>query len=372
MPSNRAAWLTAKSARPLEVKSAPYTPPAANQIVVKNRAIAVNPVDWSKQLLGNMMFSYIKYPFVLGEDLAGEVVEVGKGVTRFRAGDRVLGHALAMDPKVNRSAEGAFQEYSVVQANMASPIPASLSYENACVLPLCLSTAACGLFQKDYLALDYPTTSPRDPKTQGKTLLVWGGSSAVGSNTIQLAAAAGYDVITTASPKNFGYVKGLGAREAFDYRSKTVVRDIIATLRTKETVGAVAVGNSSTEACMEILAKSKGSKFVAQASFPWPEKTPSTTLGLVGAMLSLVWWNLSVLFKSKLKGVKAKFIFGSTLAQNEVSQAIYDDFLPQALAQGSFIAAPDPLVVGKGLEYVQEGFDLHMKGVSAKKVVVSL
>ena len=372
MPSNRAAWLTAKSARPLEVKPAPYTRPAANQIGVKNGAVAVNPVDWSKQLLGNMMFSYITYPFVLGEDLAGEVVEVGEGVTRFKPGDRVLGHALAMDPKVNRAAEGAFQEYSIVQANMASPIPDSLSYENACVLPLCLSTAACGLFQKDYLALDYPVTSPRDPKSKGGTLLVWGGSSSVGSNAIQLAAAAGYDVFTTASTKNFAYVKSLGASQAFDYRSKTVVRDIIEALRAKETVGAVAVGNGSTEACMEILAKSKGSKFVAQASFPWPEKTPSTNLGLVGAMLSLVWWNLSVLFKSKIKGVKAKFIFGSTLAHNEISHVIYDDFLPNALVQGSFTPAPEPLVVGKGLEHVQEAFDLHMKGVSAKKVVVSL
>lgn len=354
------------------MNSAPYTPPAANEIVIKNGAIAVNPVDWSKQLLGNLMFSYIKYPFVLGEDLAGEVVEVGEGVARFKPGDRVLGHALAMDPNVNRAAEGAFQEYTVVQANMASPIPTSLSYEDACVLPLCLSTAACGLFQKDYLALDYPMTARSDAKPKGKSLLVWGGSSSVGSNTIQLAAAAGYDVITTASKKNFGYVKSLGASEAFDYHSKTVVQDIIASLRTKDTVGAVAIGNGSTEACMEILAKSNGSKFVAQASFPWPEETPSTTLGLVGAMLSLVWWNLSVFVKSKFKGVKAKFIFGSTLAKNEVSRVVYEDFLPSALVQGSFIAAPSPLVVGKGLEYVQEAFDLHMKGVSAKKVVVSL
>jgi NADPH:quinone reductase-like Zn-dependent oxidoreductase len=372
MPSNRAAWLTAKSARPLEVKSAPYTRPAANEIVIKNGAIAVNPVEWSKQLVGDMMFSWIKYPFVLGNDLAGEVVEVGKGVTRFKPGDRVLGHALSMDPTVNKSAEGAFQEYTVVRANMASPIPTSLSYEEACVLPLCLSTAACGLFQKDYLALDYPSASPKDRKPKGKTLLVWGGSTSVGSNTIQLAAAAGYDVITTASPKNFEYVKSLGASEAFDYHSKTVVRDIIKALRTKKIVGAVAIGNGSTEAAMEILAKTNGSKFVAQASFPWPDKVPSTALALVGTMLSLVWWNFSIFIKSKFKGVKTKFIFGSTLVSNEVSRVIYDEFLPDALAQGSFIAAPKPLVVGKGLEHIQEALDLHMKGVSAKKVVVSL
>jgi hypothetical protein len=48
------------------------------------------------------------------------------------------------------------------------------------------------------------------------------------------------------------------------------------------------------------------------------------------------------------------------------------DFLPKALAEGIYIAAPDPHVVGKGLEYMQAGFDLQKKGVSAKKMVVSL
>ena len=57
---------------------------------------------------------------------------------------------------------------------------------------------------------------------------------------------------------------------------------------------------------------------------------------------------------------------------NEVGKAIYEDFLPTALAQGKYIAAPEPQVVGKGLECVQEAFEISKKGVSAKKVVVSL
>lgn len=49
MPSNQAAWLTAKKVRPMKVDSAPYTPPGENEIVVRNGAIAMNPVDWIKQ-----------------------------------------------------------------------------------------------------------------------------------------------------------------------------------------------------------------------------------------------------------------------------------------------------------------------------------
>jgi NADPH:quinone reductase-like Zn-dependent oxidoreductase len=123
MPSNQAAWLSAKLARPLEITVAPYTSPGISEIVVKNRAVAINPLDWFKQSAGNLMFSWIKYPLIMGSDLAGEVVEVGEGVTRFKVGDRVMGHAVGMDPKSNKSAEGAFQEYTVMRTNMASPIP---------------------------------------------------------------------------------------------------------------------------------------------------------------------------------------------------------------------------------------------------------
>lgn len=370
---NKAAFLRAKSARPLEVAEAEYTAPGANEIVVNNGAVAVNPVDWGKQAIGNLMFSWIKYPFVLGSDLAGQVVEVGKDVTRFAPGDRILGHAVGMDKRSNRAAEGAFQEYTVVRINLASPIPPSLSYESACVLPLCLSTAACALFQKDFLGLQPPQVPAC--QSNGQTLLVWGGSTSVGSNAIQLAVAAGYEVFATASPRNFDYLRKLGAAKLWDYKSTTVVRDIIIAFGEdkRRSSGAIAIGDGSVEACMEIIAACKGGrKFVAQTSAPFPPTLPSNTLGLVGMMFGFLWFNLSVWLKSKRTGVETKFVFGSDLMVNEVSKLIYEDFLPDALANGDYIAAPEPQVVGKGLEHVQEALDMHQKGVSAKKLVLSL
>lgn len=210
------------------------------------------------------------------------------------------------------------------------------------------------------------------PKPTGKTLLVWGGSTSVGSNAIQLAVAAGYEVITTASPKNFDYVRRLGATEVFDYHSGTVVVDIIEALKNKQSAGAIAIGNGSLEACIDIIAASKGRKFVSQASVPWPETMPSSTMGIMSVMSSIVWYNVSNWFKSKVNRVGSKFIFGSDLMVNEVSRVIYEDYLPTALAEGKYITAPEPQIVGKGLEYVQEALDVIMKGVSAKKVVVSL
>ena len=332
MPNNTAAWIGAKQAK-LEVKSAPYTSPGENEILIKNYAIAINPVDWIKQVVGNMMSAWIKYPFVLGSDLAGEVVEVGKNVTRFKVGDRVLAHALGVEKKRNSPAESAFQAYTVVLPHMAAPIPSTMSYENAAVLPLGLSTAACGLFQKDQLALQYPSANP---KSTGETLLIWGGSTSVGSNAIQLAVAAGYEVITTASPRNFEYVKKLGASQVFDYHSQTAVQDIIAALKGKTIAGALAIGGGSTEACLDIVHACKGQKFVSLATAPISfAKRPSLPV----IIFKFASFGISLQIKGRLRHIRTKFIYGSSLMDNEVSKIIYEDFLPAALADGRYVAA---------------------------------
>jgi NADPH:quinone reductase-like Zn-dependent oxidoreductase len=364
MPTNTAAWLGAKHAK-LEVKPAPYTHPRENEIVVKNHAVAINPLDWINQIAGNIVSRWIKYPFVLGEDLAGEVIEVGKAVTRFKVGDRVLGHAVGTDKNPNSPAESAFQTYTVLLAHMAAPIPSTISYESAAVLPLALSTAACGLFQRDQLALHYPSAAPKPTR---KTLLVWGGSTSVGSNAIQLAVAAGYEVITTASPRNFDYVKELGASQVFDYNSKTVVKDIIAAFQGKTLAGALAIGTGSAEPCADIVHGCNGNKFISMAS-PSVSFTSGMTFRLV---LKLVSSNVSLQVKCRTRHIRTKYVWGTTLKDNEVSKVIYEDFLPKALAEGRYVAAPEPYVVGTGLEYVQAGLDAQIKGVSARKGVVSL
>ncbi|KAF2746789.1 zinc-binding dehydrogenase [Sporormia fimetaria CBS 119925] len=369
-PTNKAAWLTGKQIRPLEVKEAPYTAPSQNQIVVKVHAIAVNPIDAFKQAMGDVVLSWIQYPFILGSDVAGEVVEIGPGATRFKPGDRVVGFAVGADKRSNRSSESAFQEYVVLRENLASPIPDALSYEKACVLPLGLSTAACGMYMKDYLALELP--APTTPRDTGKTLVIWGGSTSVGSNAIQLAVASGYHVITTASPKNFEYVKRLGASEAFDYSSPTVIADITESLKTKTLAGAMAIGAGSTEALIDIVGAASGHKFISQASLVQPSEYPPKGMALVSFIGSFLWFKVSTLVRSKMKGVGVKFIWGSDLLANEVGSAIYEHFLPEALAAGRYTAAPEPNVVGEGLESVQGALDVILKGVSVQKVVVKL
>lgn len=341
MPSNTAAWLVAEKSKPLEVKSASYHSPGDDEIVVKNGAIGLNPVDWARQAMGGALFSWTTYPCIMGSDVAGEVVEVGRGVARFKIGDRVTGLALGLTS--NKAADGAFQAYTVLPVHLTSPIPTTMSFVDASVLPLGISTAACGLFQKDYLALQLPSAPPK--KASGQTVLIWGGSTSVGSNAIQLAVAAGYEVITTASPKNFEYVKKLGASQVFDYKSGTVVADLVDAFRSKTSAGALAIGDGSASPCVDIVRKCEGKKFVALANPPSGEP-PS--------------------------GVGVKFIFGSDLKDNEVGPAVWEDFLPKALETGSYMAAPGAKVVGQGLESIQDGMDLMIQGMSAEKAVISL
>lgn len=339
MSSNSAAWLTAAKAKPLEIKPAPLWTPGENEILIRNRAVAINPIDG---LLQTHAIFALNYPTILGQDIAGEVVTVGSNVN-FELGTRVLGHAVGVSSQRNQ--ENAFQAYTILRTNMIAEIPDGISFETAAVVPLGCSTAASALFQSDFLNLHLPT-EPAAPST-GQTVLVWGGASSVGSNAIQLAVAAGYSVITTASFKNFDYVKKLGASEVFDYQSSTVIEDLVAALKGKTIVGALdCIGAGGWAGCISVVGQSSGRKFVATTKRGFPDPPEGTTI---------------------------KTVYATTIKDNRVGRGVYRGFLPKALKAGTFVPSPKPIIVGNGLESVQSAIDFYQKGgISASKVVVSL
>lgn len=176
------------------------------------------------------------------------------------------------DPKY-----GGFQLYTVCKGILVSPIPDWLSFEQPVVLPLAISTAATGLFKKDRLALPYPTNAS---KPTGKTVLVWGGSSSVGSSAIQLAAAAGVIVVTVASSHNLQYVKSLGTKHAFDYKSPSVVDDIVSAVRSTDFAGvfnAISMGESSGIWSQVLWKLGSGGKYAS--TLPEAEGVPKDMAG---------------------------------------------------------------------------------------------
>lgn len=84
---NRAAYL-AEAGKPLEVRDAPLPTAGPVEIVVKNAAVAINPLDW--HMLDTGIFVQ-QWPAIFGCDVAGEVYEVGSDVKDFKKGDRVIG-----------------------------------------------------------------------------------------------------------------------------------------------------------------------------------------------------------------------------------------------------------------------------------------
>ncbi|GIJ91006.1 hypothetical protein Asppvi_009971 [Aspergillus pseudoviridinutans] len=367
-PTNQAAKL-AKAGQPLQVMSAPYTKPKANQIVVKNAALAVNPFDWIIQDRGRMVVSHAQYPFTLGCDVAGEVVEIGTNANQFAVGDRVVGYAPGISKSVSDQAQSAFQRYTVLPEDTVSKIPNGIPYETAVVLPLGFMTAATSLFHDEQLHLPLP--QPLKPKVNGGTVIIWGGSTSVGLNAVQLAVAAGYEVFTTCSPRNFQLLGRMGASRVFDYNSPTVIRDIVAAMKGKTTAGAVAIGVTAANALFDILDKcEEGNKFIAMASYPVPQKpprffgTPYTILYLLSSLISYA-------IKSRTRGIRYKMVVIEPMLTNGIGKAVWR-FLSEALENRSFVPVPEPEVVGNGLDQLQHALEVQKNGVSAKKIVVTL
>ncbi len=246
------------------------------------------------------------------------------------------------DPKA--AATGSFQTYVRAPINTAVRIPDSLSYTDAVVLPLAISTASTGLYLPERFALPYPSLNPT--KQEG-IILIWGGSSCVGCAAIQLAKASGYEVYTTASKANFGMVKEVGASKIFDRSSPTVVKDIISALGGFKLIGIFDCITSpeTTGPCREI-AKSFGLTKIVGVKPVQGEVEGEPKYG--------------------------DMIHGTSPQTTEIGPRVYHDYLEKALEEGRFLARPGTKVVGDGLGDLQGALDQLKKGVSATRLVVTL
>ncbi|KAF6815058.1 zinc-binding oxidoreductase [Colletotrichum sojae] len=190
--------------------------PADDYILVKTTAVAINPTDWKHVDLADKAGCVGIW---VGCDYAGIVEEVGSGVTKdFKKGDRICGPVNGSNAL--REIDGAFAKYIAVKGDLQIKTPDNISDEEAATLGIAVTTVGQGLYQTLKLAL------PGSPVTTPKTILIYGGSTAMGISGIQYAKLSGYNVITTASPHNFDYLKELGASAVFDYKSPTVSEDI--------------------------------------------------------------------------------------------------------------------------------------------------
>ncbi len=85
---NEAAWIIQEKANPLVVGPGPKHAPGPHDVVIRNAYSAINPSEWKFQ---EWAYMPVQYPYILGADVAGEIVEVGPKITHFKVGQRVCG-----------------------------------------------------------------------------------------------------------------------------------------------------------------------------------------------------------------------------------------------------------------------------------------
>jgi NADPH:quinone reductase-like Zn-dependent oxidoreductase len=189
----------------LEIVNDYPTPKAgAGQVVIGVRAASFNYHDVFT--VRGMPGIKVPLPVIIGLDTAGEIAEVGTGVTDWKAGDRVLINPVNKKKGLmGEMLDGGMAEYCVADADQLVAMPAGVSFEDAASLPVAYGTA-------HRMLITHQTVKA------GDRVLILGASGGVGTGCVLLAKMLGAEVIACASSdEKLARLKAMGADEVIDY-----------------------------------------------------------------------------------------------------------------------------------------------------------
>ncbi|MEG4011188.1 MULTISPECIES: NAD(P)-dependent alcohol dehydrogenase [unclassified Microcoleus] len=169
----------------------------SNEFLVRVRASSVNPVDWKIRQGHLQLLTGYNFPRIVGSDISGVVVEVGREVTKFQPGDEVYTF-------LNPIKGGACAEYAVVPESDAAFKPKNITHAEAAAVPIAGLTALQSLRDLGQIQA-------------GNKVLINGASGGVGTFAVQVAKAMNAEVTGVCSAKNRDFVKSLGADFVLDY-----------------------------------------------------------------------------------------------------------------------------------------------------------
>ncbi len=315
----------------------PQPRPAPGELLVRVHSAGLNPVDYKFRQRKLWPIYRPKLPVVMGNELAGTVVELGAGTHRFAIGDRIFvrGHKAEL---------GAFAEFALAPEELAAKVPDALNFDDAGGVPLAGLTALQTL--RDELQVR-PGMRMR--------LLITGATGGVGTFAVQLAKVMGAEVSVTCSAAGRAQAESLGADRVIDYHKQKIevsVRDMDGALDL--------VGGETLKECFRVV--KPGGKIVSIAGMPEPttaERDIAPTFGLK-ALFWVASWRLRRLASRHRVHYRYYFMHGSGRDLAELAALV---------EQGKLRVVVDRVFefdrIAEAFAYLEQG---HAKG----KVIVKM
>jgi NADPH:quinone reductase-like Zn-dependent oxidoreductase len=186
-----------------QVNDIPIPEIGDNEVLVKVKAAAVNPLEMLVITGSVRLIQDYKLPLTIGNELAGVIEKIGKNVTNFQTGDDIY-------TRLPLKKIGAFAEYAAIDAAAVAPMPKNLSYVEAAAAALTGLTAYQGLHEE----LEVQS---------GKSVFIPGGSGSFGQMAVPIAKAMGLNVIVSGNSQARERTLEIGADQYLDYTKENYV-----------------------------------------------------------------------------------------------------------------------------------------------------
>lgn len=276
---------------------------------------------------------------------AGIVESVGPDVTDFKPGDKVA--TVRDGPKAADPRFGAFQQYALTSVTSTSKLADSVTLEDSATTILNLAAVAAAF--SIHMGLDRPSLTDKAPTKNGKKILIYGGSSSAGGLATCYARAAGYEVVTTSSPRNKDYVQSLNPSAVIDHSQPA--KEVVAQLQSHGPYDTIfdAIGLPPvTEILAEHFTSIGGGTYYSLIG-PDPDKPLPENVVRKFAPYSLAM---------------------DQPAHSEFRTWFYTELVPKGLLTGIIVPTRSQWITG-GLEHAQHALDLMMEGiVSGRKLLM--
>lgn len=191
-----------KNGTNLEIRDVPLPVLEDDEVLVRVKAAAVNPLD-NMIIHGEVkLIVPYKMPLIMGNEFSGIVEKTGKNTTRFKVGDKVYG-------RMPLKKIGAFAQYAAIEESALALMPDYLSFEEAASIPL---TALTAMQAFEIMQVK-----------SGESIFISGGTGSLGAMAIPIAKSLGLHVYTNGSKENEERVRKLGAERFIDYKKENYV-----------------------------------------------------------------------------------------------------------------------------------------------------